>query len=258
MTEARDEFYVGYLDRAPPALGRWLRRHVRDLLVFAVLLAVILATSQRPFAVAVFEFGHLTTHEGVLIESPSPQLRLAVPSSTASVRYDLVAEGKHGADGLVSGLEGQRARVTGTLIYRDGRTLIEVAEGGIEVMAADSGSIPSGQGSGRLTVRGEIVDAKCFGGVMNPGQGKPHKACAIRCLSGGIPPVIVTAADGGLAAYLLVDREGGALGEAILDYVAEPVEVEGLVVDHDGLATLRIDPRDIRRIGGPGAADADG
>jgi len=36
---------------------------------------------------------------------------------------------------------------------------------------------------------GEIVDSKCLG-VMTPGQLTTHRACAIRCISGGIPPVL--------------------------------------------------------------------
>ena len=41
-----------------------------------------------------------------------------------------------------------------------------------------------------MDVKGEIVDPKCFFGVMKPGEGKPHKDCAIRCILGGIPPVL--------------------------------------------------------------------
>jgi hypothetical protein len=46
--------------------------------------------------------------------------------------------------------------------------------------------------SGRVTLRGEIIDPKCYIGAMKPGGGKTHKACAQLCLSGGIPPMLVT------------------------------------------------------------------
>jgi hypothetical protein len=29
-----------------------------------------------------------------------------------------------------------------------------------------------------MTLTGEIVDSKCYLGVMNPGQGKVHRDCA--------------------------------------------------------------------------------
>jgi hypothetical protein len=44
---------------------------------------------------------------------------------------------------------------------------------------------------GTQTLIGEIVDSKCYLGVMNPGALIPHRACAIRCISGGIPPVLL-------------------------------------------------------------------
>ena len=44
---------------------------------------------------------------------------------------------------------------------------------------------------GKQTFVGEIVDSKCFLGVMNPGRLTPHRACAIRCISGGVPPVLL-------------------------------------------------------------------
>ena len=44
---------------------------------------------------------------------------------------------------------------------------------------------------------GEICDGKCETGAMRPGNGIAHRACAILCLAGGVPPVFVTAAPGG-------------------------------------------------------------
>jgi hypothetical protein len=35
---------------------------------------------------------------------------------------------------------------------------------------------------------GELVDTKCWLGVMRPATGKVHRACAARCLAGGVPP----------------------------------------------------------------------
>ena len=63
---------------------------------------------------------------------------------------------------------------------------------------------------------GEIVDSKCYLGVMNPGRSKVHRDCAARCLRGGIPPMLVTAD----ATYLLAGAEGA-------DFVGETVQVEG-------------------------------
>jgi len=40
---------------------------------------------------------------------------------------------------------------------------------------------------GEFDLVGEIVDSKCYFGNMNPGNGKVHRDCAVRCMSGGIP-----------------------------------------------------------------------
>jgi len=51
----------------------------------------------------------------------------------------------------------------------------------------DDSPLPS-TSLGTQTLVGEIVDSKCFLGVMNPGQLTTHRACAIRCISGGVRP----------------------------------------------------------------------
>jgi hypothetical protein len=34
------------------------------------------------------------------------------------------------------------------------------------------------------------ADSKCHSGVIDPGEGRTHRACAIRWFGGGIPPVL--------------------------------------------------------------------
>jgi hypothetical protein len=40
-------------------------------------------------------------------------------------------------------------------------------------------------------LRGEIVDTKCYLGVMTPGEDKVHRGCAVRCISRGVPPAFL-------------------------------------------------------------------
>ena len=85
---------------------------------------------------------------------------------------------------------------------------------------------------------------------MKPGRGKPHRSCAVRCISGGVPPALLvrTAADRRLV-LLLTDRSGAAVApQAVLDLVGEPVRVTGELVRLDHLHTLRIDPSTIERL----------
>ena len=84
---------------------------------------------------------------------------------------------------------------------------------------------------------------------MNPGQLLPHRACAIRCISGGIPPVLlVRDAEGGANYLLLVSADGKPVNQEVLDFVAEPVQITGEVERQGELLILRADPKSILRI----------
>jgi len=110
-------------------------------------------------------------------------------------------------------------------------------------------SAPQTISLGKQTLVGEIVDSKCFLGVMNPGQLTPHRACAIRCISGGVPPVLLVRQKDGPAAYLLlVSTDGKPVNKAVLNLVAEPVEITGEVQRQGELLILRADPSTYRRV----------
>ncbi len=98
------------------------------------------------------------------------------------------------------------------------------------------------------TLTGEIVDSKCFLGVLNPGALTTHRACAIRCISGGIPSVLLVRRTNGLALYfLLLSRDGKPVNKQLLNLVAEPVEITGEVERQGELLILRADPATYRR-----------
>ena len=102
---------------------------------------------------------------------------------------------------------------------------------------------------GKQTLIGEIVDSKCFLGVMNPGQLAPHRACAIRCISGGCPPVLLVRQKEAPPQYLLlVSAEGNPVNKQVLDIVAEPVEITGELERQGELLILRADPSTYRRV----------
>jgi hypothetical protein len=105
------------------------------------------------------------------------------------------------------------------------------------------------QDLGEQTLRGEVVDAKCHLGVMRPGSGKAHRACAARCIASGSPPMlwVQDAAAGRDLHLLLVGADGRMLGRELLPWVAEAVEVTGRVERHDGLLVLHAEPTAFRR-----------
>jgi hypothetical protein len=92
-----------------------------------------------------------------------------------------------------------------------------------------------------VTIRGEIVDYKCYLGAMKPGEGKGHKACAILCISRGIPPILVSHGVDGTSEYtILTDGDGKAFNDAAAALAGEPVIVTGEVGTLHGLRAMRV------------------
>ena len=86
-------------------------------------------------------------------------------------------------------------------------------------------------------------------GVMNPGVLTPHRACAVRCISGGIPPMLlVRRANDRPLNLLLISTNDQPVNAAVLDFIAEPVSVTGEMVRNGALLMLRIDSAAIRRL----------
>ncbi len=244
-----NDFYVGYLPKAPTTLAHFVRRVVVGLGLLAVVVALLLVRGQGPFANSAFEFGKVRSFEGVVEAQPYPMLLVVRPGQTEPQEsysgYLLVAPGKFGADDLVKGFEGKPVRLRGQLIYRDGETMVEIEPGSITAKESGTAIPETIRDLGVVTVTGEIVDSKCYLGVMNPGKGKVHRDCAARCLSGGIPPLFVTA--DGRERLLVVGPDGRALGhDALREFAAEPVTIRGELLQRGDDRLLRIDPQLLR------------
>jgi hypothetical protein len=187
---ARDEFYVGYVDRTPSGLARFVRRVVIGMGLASAIAAVLLAGLQRPLPSGVFEFGVVRDFEGVLYERPLPLLRTDGPAG-GSAAFLLAGSGKRGIPDVAQGHHGKRVRFRGSLVHRQGSALIEMNEPDSFEVLGEAGfdtSSTSVERLGSAELEGELVDVKCWLGVMRPATGKVHRACAARCLAGGIPP----------------------------------------------------------------------
>src|SRR6516162_2493587 len=205
-----NDFYVGYLPKAPTPLARFVRRVIVLLCLLGIAIALALVIGQMPFANSAFEYGKMRGFEGIIVASPYPTLLVARPGQVGSgdkhSRYLLAAPGKHGADDLVAGFDGKEVRLKGQLIYREHGTMIEIEPGSIAPLNSPPTPKAPAVALGTVTVSGEIVDSKCYLGVMNPGNGKVHRDCAARCISGGIPPIFVTL--DGERQFVLVGPDG--------------------------------------------------
>ena len=244
--EAAPPFYVGYLPAAPAAIASTVRRSVVAIGAAAVALPLALVAAENPFAPSRFEFGHPRAYEGTVHERPYPAIDV-VEGGTARA-YALVGPGKHGAGALVAGLDGAVVHLEGMRIERRGRSMLEIVPGSVRRVSGAAAPGPAGaEDLGAVTLEGEIVDSKCFLGVMNPGSTKVHRACAVRCISGGVPPIFFARDRQGAEAYLyLTGVDGRPVNREVLGLVARPVVVTGRVVREGDRTTLRADPRSIR------------
>jgi len=238
-----DEFYIGWEVKSAPGIRSVVRKTVVAFVIIAITCASVLAISQQMIGRSVFGWGKIKPFSGTLEAQPYPRL------VRSNKTYYLVAPGKFGLDQkTIAPLDHQQVTLDGTLIYRDDQSMVEVQPNSIKALAADPKPASPEIALGRQTLRGEIVDSKCYLGVMNPGQWTPHRACAIRCISGGVPPILVIRQTNGSSAYLLlVSADGKPVNQQILDLVAEPVEITGEVVRQGDLLLLRADPATYRR-----------
>jgi len=253
-----DDFYIGWQGKAPARTARTVRGAVVVLVICAVVLAAATAFSQKLIGRAVFEWGNVREFSGVLKAEPVPHL-VTTNGGTNRFFY-LVRPWKFGFDSVLAAkFDGQQVTLRGTLIYRDDQAMIEVVS--VEPVGRGVLTAPRSVTDGALrtarpttslgehTFVGEIVDSKCFLGVMNPGQLKPHRACAVRCISGGVPPVLLVRETNGTARYLLlVSRDSQPVNKQVLELVAEPVRITGELARHGDMLILRADPSEYRRL----------
>lgn len=241
-----DPFYVGYHPTAPKAIARETRVAVFGIILMALGTAGALAWSTPQEDPGVFEFGHTRQLIGRLQESPYPSLLVPADSERHRVytRYLLVQPGKFGAQAVVHGLDGQWVTVAGTRIARPGAEMLEMAPSGIEPAVEPDSALPAlGQTAlGRRTYEGEVVDSKCWLGVMRPATGTVHRGCAYRCLSGGIPPLLMTRdAEGRVEHLLLTDADGRQAHQRFRELVGRPVTVSGPVFQEGDLLVMRVE-----------------
>jgi hypothetical protein len=262
-----NDFYIGWMPIAPPSYARFIKRAIVLLGILVILAAVLLATQQRKFSVAKFEFGQLSMVTGVYQDYPVPSLKVAsgldIIGNRSFITVPLVGYGKFGAEGVIRKIEQERnvslnkkeITVKGSLLYCDGKTILQVDGNDhplIEIKSTPTSLTTTAKELGNLTLKGEILDPKCYFGVMKPGQGKPHRDCAIRCIAGGINPVLyVRDQKGNANYYLLVGEAGSRLNDELKDYIGEPVSVQARAVRHDDWVILFLSgKKNVQRLGG--------
>ena len=256
MKEDKD-FYIGWQDDMPKSNSNFLKKFIIPLFIFIPILVFAIVYFQKPFNNFKFEFGKITTITRTYYDSPIPIVIADRGTLPDSLSHDvmLVGYGKFGAAGIINDIEtakgsidGKRVELAGTLIYGDGKTCMELTEkkGSLkQIFATPPANPPSSKVKKDVVLSGEIIDPKCYFGAMKPGEGKVHKSCAIRCISGGTPPILKTKGAHSNQYYILLGESGEAINKKVLPFVAEEISVKGKTKEFSNWDVLYINVSDL-------------
>ncbi len=238
----KEGFYIGWQDKMSDRSRSFLRKRLLPLFIVLPILVILLVYVQKPFNNHSFELGKRTSVIGVYHHAPFPMLVAdngQLPQALSN-NILLVGYGKFGASGIMESvqeesgqLEGKRITLEGTLIYGDGKTVMELTNGKKCVSNVSVDVAPQSVGnriSESISLEGEILDPKCYFGVMKPGEGKIHKSCAIRCISGGIPPVFrhnTGDTERPYEYYIMLGSDKKKINKMVLPYVGEQISLIG-------------------------------
>lgn len=225
MTPVNDDFYIGYETALPTGararifgvIGVWLAAFVATLL--------IVLSAQSPLPASSFAYGSSLEFTGKVQLDPYPMLH------TDDGRLWIVGPGKRGARSWLMDANGREVRLLGALIQRGPHRMVELIPESLTIVPdASRPPEPAPVDYGEAELAGEIVDAKCYLGVMNPGAGTVHRDCARACLRGELPAMFaVTGTDGVEHLFLLVDRHGGPVSRSIAPIAGRPQTIGGRV-----------------------------
>lgn len=254
----KDEFYVAYIDGS---LGvktkRTLKLFTYSVITIVILGAIVFSFTQSPFKNSSFELTSETKVVGIFHQSPYPMLRVEIADKTFK-NILLLGFGKSSANPFLKKIKSEtknlnnaKISIEGNLIYYNGKTLLQITNDQKISLIKEKGNsaLPSKNNIGIKVFEGEIIDPKCYFGVMKPGKGKIHRSCAIRCISGGIPPVLAATDNNNITQYLLLtDLNGNPINTEVLDFIGKPSKVKGMVEQFDDWYFLRIDPETIENL----------
>lgn len=223
----------------PAPTRSFLKRIIIALFLLLPVLVVLAVLFQKPFNNHSFELGTIKEITGIYYEAPVPMLLAdeGVLPDSLSRSILLVGFGKFGAEQIMDDIQatqgnisGKKVTLAGTLIYGDGKTVMELTQkeqSFVKLVSEQVSPMPPFKPGSKLVEQGEILDPKCYFGVMKPGEGKVHKSCAIRCLSGGIPPVFRPQHSENANYYIVLDANGNKMNERLLPYVGHMIKING-------------------------------
>jgi len=224
-----DNFYVGY-GPLPDKDRRFLLKTVPAGLLGLAATGAILGGLAASAGGGRWETGTPVTLKGRMGFHPYPVLWVN------GIGHVIAGFGKQSADSYCRPFEGQAVEITGIKITRNQCFMLGVADGDIAPINTIMPPLPKAVFKKNISVAGEVLDAQCFMGIMNPGYGRSHRGCAAQCIRGGQPVFFMMGFRGkdkaGIAhtcggnGFLLANSDGGKINAEILGHIAVPVIIE--------------------------------
>ncbi len=245
-------FFVGYLP-LDPATRSALMPAIYIFTGLCVILAVVMAGFQGSWGAGMWNTDQQMVMEGRLIANPYPIL---ITKDGDAVL--LVEEGKYGVLERLSPYHDTFLRITGFGIERGNLRMLEISpnEDAVERIAdvspANEAAFPKFSRQtvvDSITMQGEIIDSKCYLGVMKPGQGKIHRGCGALCLIGNIPPLLVLSKDyliktAGqtlpIGPFIITDQNGEPMNRRLINMVGEAVSLSGSIESYGPVSFFRV------------------
>ncbi len=253
-----DEFYIGYVDEVGTKTKTTLKRFVLYSLITLVVVGFLFSFFQETAVNSSFDFNEPTKVSGIYHETPYPMLRVQLADGIYKDIL-LLGFGKFGPNQYLNAIKSENGSlvnkaltIEGQLIYYNGQTLLEIDDSQKITLSgsANRKEIKKPSSIGQIELEGEIVDPKCYFGVMKPGFGKIHRSCAALCISGGIPPVLVATNEQETDDYfLLTDLKGEPIHQDILPFIGQPAKLVGKLSELGDWKVLKIDVGRIEKLG---------
>ncbi|MGJ8559182.1 MAG: hypothetical protein ACSHX3_03000 [Litorimonas sp.] len=220
-----NDFFVGY-GAVPNKDRRFLLKAVPAGLVGLAGAGALLGVTAASSGGGRWETGSPVTLVGRIGFHPYPVLWVD------GIGHVIAGIGKRGADASCKPFDGKNVRVTGVRIVKNDCFMLGVASDDIAIVDQVAPPIPSVESLGEVHLIGEVLDAQCFMGIMNPGYGRTHRGCATQCIRGGQPVFFSMGlhSEGqggetgcGSSGYLLANSDGNKINTEILSHIAVPV-----------------------------------
>ena len=247
----QDDFYVGYAS-LPQKDRRFLLKAVPAGLLGLAGTGAFIGTRAASAGGGRWETGTPVTLRGRIGFHPYPVLWVD------GIGHVIAGIGKKSADAYCKAFEAQSVEVTGVKIVRNECFMLGVAQSDIKAISEPTAPIPQPRYVDEVSIVGEVLDAQCFMGIMNPGYGRSHRGCATQCIRGGQPVFFSIGLSGsggssgpqtcGGNGYLLANAVGGKINAEILDHIAVPVTIKAGLEQIGNLYRLVYKTDSLRRL----------